>query len=461
MTMADAVPGDPPRRRAPAPYPRAKPLGRIGVMLALRRNPISIWTERHFNEPVLAGEGLRGFGAFVADPVGIRRVLVDNAANYPKDALQRKVLAPGLGDGLLTAEGDLWRRTRRILAPLFTPRRVSGFSLAMSACAEAAAARLARQRPGRVVDAGEAMTRATFAIMSATLFSDGLAGDAESFSRALTRYFDTQGVIDPLDVFDAPEFLPRIGTIRARPALAFFEARVTAIVAERRALMETGATPPDDLLTALLTACDPATGEGLAEREVGANIVTFIGAGHETTANALTWSLFLLSTAPDVRAEVEREADAATAPFDLAAFPMTRAVVEEAMRLYPPVALLSRAAAEPDVVCGVELPAGATVAISPWVLHRHRALWSRPDSFEPERFLPGARDGVDRFAYLPFGAGPRVCIGLGFALQEAVTVLAALARRVRLDYAGEAPPQPRQRITVRPRDGMPMRVSRR
>lgn len=463
MALIDEPSGTPRRRRAPAPFPRAKPLGRFGVLLALRRDPISIWTERHFTEKVLAGEGLRGFGAFVADPAGIRRVLVDNAANYPKDALQRKVLAPGLGDGLLTAEGELWRRTRRILAPLFTPRRVTGFSAAMSACAEVAAARIARQRPGRVIDAGEAMTRATFDILSATLFSDALAGDAASFSHALTRYFDTQGVIDPLDILDAPAFLPRMGTLRARPALAFFEARVTAIVAARRALIDAGATPPDDLLTALLTARDAATGEGLSEREVGANVITFIGAGHETTANTLTWSLYLLSTAPEVRAEVEREAGAAdpTAPFDLGSFPMTRAVVEEAMRLYPPVAILSREAAEPDVVCGVSLPAGATVAVAPWVLHRHRALWRSPDSFQPERFLPGEREKIDRFAYLPFGAGPRVCIGLGFALQEAVTVLAAFARHVRLHYAGAAPPQPRQRITVRPRNGMPMRIERR
>lgn len=463
MTMLDASPVPPSRRRAPAPFPRAKPLNRLGVLLALRNNPISIWTERHFNEPVLAGQGLRGWGAFVADPAGIRRVLVDNAENYPKDALQRKVLAPGLGDGLLTAEDELWRRTRRILAPLFTPRRVSGFSAAMSDCAEAAAARLARQRPGRVIDVSEAMTRATFEILSATLFSNGLAGDAASFSAALTRYFNTQGVIDPLDIFDAPAFLPRLGSLRARPALAFFEARVTAIVAARRAQIETGGAAPDDLLTALLTARDAATGEGLSEREAGANIVTFIGAGHETTANTLTWTLFLLSTAPDIRAAVEAEADAAApgAAFDLAAFPMTRAVVEEAMRLYPPVALLSRQAIEDDVVAGEPIPAGAVVAISPWVLHRHRALWSAPDSFQPERFLPRARENIDRFAYLPFGAGPRICIGLGFALQEAVMVLAALARRVRLDYAGDAPPEPRQRITVRPKDGMPMRVGRR
>ena len=195
---------------------------------------------------------------------------------------------------------------------------------------------------------------------------------------------------------------------------------------------------------------------------VGANIVSFIGAGHETTANALTWSLYLLSTAPDVRAAVEAEADAQNCgAFDLAAFPMTRAVVEEAMRLYPPVALLSRQAVEADEVSGRAIPAGSVVAISPWVLHRHRALWSAPDEFRPERFLPGAREAVDRFAYLPFGVGPRVCIGTSFALQEAVIVLAALARRVRLDYAGAAPPEPVQRITLRPKAGMPMLATRR
>ncbi|RXF73347.1 cytochrome P450 [Hansschlegelia zhihuaiae] len=450
------------RGRAPAPFPRSRPLNRLGVVMALRRNPLAIWTERHFTERALAGEGLRGYGVFLADPEGIRRVLVENAANYPKDDLQRKILAPGLGQGLLVAEGELWRRTRRILAPVFTPRRVAAQASAMQGAAEAIAARLARMRPGRIVDAAEEMTRATYDVLKVTLFSNGLAGDAASFSQALTRYFNTQGVIDPLDLFDAPAFLPRIGTLRSRPALRFFEERVAAIVAERRALIEAGTEPPDDLLTALLKARDAETGMGLTEREVGANIVTFIGAGHETTANALTWSLYLLSTAPDVRDAVEAEAEAAAgSAFDLAAFPVARAVVEEAMRLYPPVALLSRQAVADDVAAGVRIPAGATVAISPWVLHRHRALWSAPDEFRPERFLPGARDAIDRFAYLPFGVGPRVCIGLGFALQEAVILLSALSRRVRLDHAGEVPPEPVQRITLRPKGGMPVRLSRR
>jgi cytochrome P450 len=450
------------RGRAPAPFPRSTPLNRLGVLIALRRNPLAIWTERHFTEPVLAGKGLRGHGTFLADPAGIRRVLVDNAANYPKDDLQRKVLAPGLGQGLLVAEGELWRRTRRILAPVFTPRRVAAQAEAMSTVAEDFAARMARVRPGRVVDAAEQTTRATYDVLKVTLFSNGLAGDAASFSRALTSYFNTQGVIDPLDVLDAPAFLPRIGTLRSRPALRFFEARVTAIVAARRALIERGEAPPDDLLTALLRARDGETGAGLTEREVGANIVTFIGAGHETTANALTWSLYLLSAARDVRDAVEAEADAqAGAAFDLARFPMTRAVVEEALRLYPPVALLSRQAVEDDVVSGRDIPAGSVVAVSPWVLHRHRSLWSAPDEFRPERFLPGARDAIDRFAYLPFGVGPRVCIGLGFALQEAMILLAALARRVRFDHAGEAAPEPVQRITLRPKAGMPMRIVRR
>lgn len=446
----------PRRRRAPAPFPRREPLNRLGVLLALRKNPLAIWTERHFTEPSLAGKGLRGFGTFLADPAGIRHVLLDNAANYPKDDLQRKILAPGLGYGLLTAEGDLWRRTRRTVAPIFTPRRVAAQAAAMAEVAETLAARLARRRPGRVVDIAEEMTRATYDILKVTLFSDGLGGEAAAFSSALTRYFNTQGVIDPLDVIDAPAFIPRIGALRSRPALRFFEERVTAIVSARRALIETGAEPPDDLLTALLNARDTETGEGLTEQEVGANIITFIGAGHETTANALTWSLYLLSTAPDIRAVVEAEADAASGPFDAAAFPMTRAVVDEALRLYPPVALISRQAVEDDTVVGRDIPAGSVVAISPWVLHRHRALWTAPDEFRPERFLPGARETIDRFAYLPFGVGPRVCIGVGFAVQEAVILLSAVVRRVRLSYAGGARPEPVQRITLRPKAGMPM-----
>ena len=454
------------RRRPPAPEPEERELGRLELLLRLRRNPLTIWRARHFREPIVAGEGLFGYGVVVSDPEVVRHVLVENAANYRKDDLQRTVLAPGLGEGLLTAEGEAWKRARRTLAPLFTPRSVATLAQRMTEPAERTAMRMARRRSGRVVDISADMTRVTYDILAETMFSNAIAGGADAFGKALTRYFETQGRIDPLDVLGAPAWLPRIGRWMARPAISFFEAQVKTIIAERQRLHADGAwkTEKPDLLDALLAARDPETGTGLSEAEVGANIVTFIGAGHETTANALTWSLYLISLAPDVRDALETEIDSAGDDLAAAALSgdrlaLTRAVIEEAMRLYPPVPSLSRTALADDVAGACVIPEGALVVISPYLLHRHQTLWQAPDQFRPERFLPGAREAISRYAYLPFGAGPRICIGQQFAMVEAVIVLAVLLRRLRFDYAGSDAPMPVQRITLRPGQGMPMRVT--
>lgn len=309
------------------------------------------------------------------------------------------------------------------------------------------------------------MTRVTFDILAETMFSNAIAGGADAFGKALTRYFETQGKIDPLDILGAPAWVPRLGRWMARPAISFFETQVAAIIAERQTLRTR--TPQaeggPDLLDALLAARDPETGTGLSKVEIGANIITFIGAGHETTANALTWSLYLLSQAPETREALEAEVDAAGDELAAAALSggrlaLTRAVVEEAMRLYPPVPSLSRTALADDAVGGrCFIPKGALVVISPYLLHRHETLWGEPDRFRPERFLPGARETIERYAYLPFGAGPRVCIGQQFAMVEASIVLATLVRTLRFEHAGEAP-IPVHHVTLRPRHGMPMRT---
>jgi len=457
----------PSRRRPPAPTPEEREFGRLELLLRLRRNPLTIWRTRHFREPIVAGEGLFGYGVVISDPEVVRHVLVEKAANYRKDDLQRAILAPGLGEGLLTAEGEAWRRARRTLAPLFTPRAVGALAARMTAPTARTVARLLRQRDGRVVDVSADMTRVTYDILAETMFSNAIAGGGDAFAKALTRYFETQGRIDPLDVLGAPAWMPRIGRWMAKPAIAVFEAQVQAIIADRQQLQAgpSGRSDEPDLLDALLAARDPETGAGLSDAEVGANIVTFIGAGHETTANALSWSLYLLSLAPDVREAAEAEVDAAGEDLAAAALSgerlsLTRAVIEEAMRLYPPVPSLSRTALCDDVAAGrCPIPKGALVVISPYLLHRHETLWEAPDSFRPERFLPGARESIPRYAYLPFGAGPRVCIGQQFAMVEAVIVLASLLRHLRFTYAGRDMPAPVQRITLRPRDGMPMRVA--
>ncbi len=452
--------------RPPAPPPRRERPGTLGFLLALGRNPLTTWTEDHFTKPMVEADGVLGHVVSVHDPAAIRHVFVDNVANYRKDSLQQRILRRGPGTGLLTAEADAWRLQRRTLAGLFTPRTVATFLPAMVDAAEAVVRRLMRRPLGRPVDACEDMARVTLDILARTIFSDGL-DDPETLRRTMGRYLDSIGRVSALDVFDAPQWIPRPGRMMAAPIAAYFDDFVERIIAVRRErLAGDRASVPRDFLTLLIEASDPETGAGLSELDVRANIVTFIGAGHETTANTLSWVLFLLSQDEAVRARVEAELDDVLGDQRLSAAHLprlvfTRAVIDEALRLYPPAPYMSREAIADDVVGGISVPAGSIVVTAPWVLHRHHLLWTDPDLFRPERFLPDARGPVDRFAYLPFGVGPRVCIGASFALQEATVVVAVLLRRLRFDLKAGHRVMPLQRLTLRPQGGLPMTVKAR
>jgi cytochrome P450 len=448
------------------PYPRRpmRPRGSLSILLALQRNPIEVWWEADFERPVSIGRTLFGLRAAAHDPAAVRRVFLDNAANYRKDDLQLRILRPGLGNGLLTAEGEDWRVQRRALAPLFSPRQTAEFAPAVHRVGQAAVDRLIRRRDGAVTDIGAVMSRLTLEVLEQTLFSQGLGREASAFQRAVSSYFETIGRIDPLDLLGAPAFVPRLRRRRGRGALQFFDVAVDAIIEKRRALLSAGGEAPRDLLTLLMSAKDPENGRGIAEADVRANIVTFINAGHETTANALTWTLFLLSQSPEWRARAEADADQA---FDSQGMVATerceilRAVFEEALRLYPPAAMLARQAIADDELAGIKIPAGTVVTVSPYVLHRRRGLWDDPDAFDPSRFLGEQRDRIDRFAYIPFGAGPRVCIGMAFAMQEGIVLLAYLLRNLRFDLVEGHPVMPQQRVTLRPAKGMKMHVKKR
>ena len=446
--------------RPPAPVPRETPLGFFGFIAALRRNPLEVWTNRHYEQLIVIGKTPMGERAVVSDPAAVKRVFLDNVANYRKDDLQLRILRPGLGNGLLTAEGEDWRAQRRALAGLFTPRQVASFAPAMDPVIVNAIDRLKAKRAGRTIDVSEEMARLTLEILENTLFSQGLGREASGFQQAVTQYFDTIGKIDPFDLLGLPAFLPRLGRRKGKATLEWFARAVNDIITTRRDLIASGAPAPHDILTLLLGAQDPETGRGMSEEDLRANIVTFIGAGHETTANALTWTFYLLSQAPDWRARVEAEADAAmgSGPIDTLAerMPDTKAVLEEAMRLYPPAAMLSRAAIDADELAGKKIRAGTVVTISPFLMHRHRKLWDNPDLFDPSRFLSPRREAIDRFAYIPFGAGPRVCIGMGFAMQEMLNVMARVTHSFRFDLAPGHDVRPMQRVTLRPGGGMPM-----
>jgi cytochrome P450 len=441
----------------PAPTPHRHPLGAIRFVWTVAHNPLEIWSAAAFTEPVIKTRWLGTPTVIVSDPATIRHVMVDNAKNYVMQPLRQRVLRPILRDGLLTAEGELWRRTRRSIAPVFAPRNTQALAPAMFSRSRLFAEGLAGRKE---IDAAHEMTLLTFDILQTTLFTGDIAGDPNEFANAVQALLRTMGRVDPLDVLDAPAFLPRPTRYFGRGSLGYFRRLIQETIARREALLaKDAAGAPRDLLTLLIEA------ESLSRSEIEDNIITFIGAGHETTARALGWTLYLLSQAPDFRERVEAELDAHDFSTDPAGWGemlvATRAAFEEAMRLYPPAPSLNRAAVAADRIGTIDVPAGASVLVLPWIVHRHEKLWDRPNEFVPERFLPDRRGTIDRYQYLPFGIGPRVCIGQSFAMQEAVIALAALLRTLRFDYAGTTPPRPVQKITVQPEGGLPMRVSRR
>ena len=451
--------------RPPAPPPRSRPLGLVSLLKVLATNPLEAWTETHFEEPIVAGGLPFGRAIVVSDPSAIRRVLLDNPRNYEKDWMQRRILSAGLADGLLSAEGHQWRVQRRALAPLFSRRSVMNFSGAVVAEAQALVERLQRGA-GETVDISAEVTRLTLAVLERTIFSDGVGADREDIRLAMQRYFEVASRIDPFDILGLPAGIPRPRRLKVWSTLRFFENTIDRLIAtRRRRLAEAPDDVPHDLLTLLLTATDPQTGARLSETEVRANVLTFIAAGHETTANCLTWSLYLLSQSPEwrerVHAEAERELDRGDPASLVDRLVETRAVIDEANRLYPPISAISRVARGDDELGGHPVRRGTMVVIAPYVLHRHRALWTQPDYFNPDRFLPGARESIERFAYLPFGAGPRVCIGSAFALQEACVTLASLARSFDWALAPGHVVRPVQKMTLRPDGGMPMILRRR
>lgn len=445
----------------PAPAPRTQPPSMLEMMRIVYRNPLELWGEPSYNEPYISVGGVGGPLVIANDPALIRHVLVDNAKNYRMATVRQLILRPILRDGLLTAEGPVWKRSRKAMAPVFTPRHIFGFAGPMLRRTEAFAA---RYEDGGVHDIAVDMTNLTYDILAETLFSGEIAGEPGSFAHQIDRLFETMGRVDPLDLLRAPEWLPRITRIRGRKTMAYFRAIVSDTMEMRRArIARYPDGVPEDFLTLLLRAEGP---DGLTRGEIEDNIITFIGAGHETTARALGWTLFCLAEAAWERAPIEAEIDAVLARepdptkwLDL--MPLTRAAFEEALRLYPPAPSINREPIEPEQWRDLKIPAKAAVLVMPWTVHRHRKLWEKPDAFMPSRFHPGNRDRIDRFQYLPFGAGPRVCIGASFAMQEAIIALAVLLSRFRFDTLPETRPWPVQKLTTQPQGGLPMKVSAR
>ena len=448
----------------PAPIPREHALGPIALLRVLASNPLEAWTAAHFEEPIVTAGLSIGRVAVINEPAAIRRVLMTNTENYQKDWLQRRVLSAALANGLLTVESDQWKLQRRALAPLFSRKTVLSFTSAMIKAAETLVERL-HKHEGQIVDFADESTRITVDVLERTIFSDGFGRDPDEVRAAMSAYFDTVGRIDPFDILGLPSSVPRPTRVKLKPTLRFFEKTVDDIIAMRqRRLAADLANAPRDILTLLLEARDPDTGAALSDIEIRANILTFIAAGQETTANCITWTLYLLSQSREWRERVRAEADREfRGPLEGLAdrLAVTRAVIDETNRLYPPITAISRIALGPDELAGEPIKANTMIVIAPYVLHRHRALWSKPNRFDPGRFLGDEREKIDRFAYLPFGVGPRICIGATFAIQEASIMVAAIMRHFTLEMVSGYTPWPVQKVTLRPKDGLRMIVRRR
>jgi cytochrome P450 len=457
------MPSISPGFRPPRPHPQPRALGPIALLKALRRNPLECWTEAHFEEPIVSGGFPFGRVAVVSEPAAIRKVLVENSHDYRKSALERRILSPRLRNGLVAVDAEQWSVQRRTLAPLFTRKALSQLAPAMADAAAALVARW-RDRPhSSLLDVKTEMSALALDGLVRSIFHEGIAGDAQAMRAAMVTFFESAGRIDPFDVIGLPDFIPRITRWRVRALLRSFDAALDATIAQRRRGLNAGmAAAARDMLGTMLAASDPETGRHLSEAEVKGNVLTFIFAGQETTSTALTWALYLLSQSLEWTARITAESERAHAAQGeelIAQLPETRAVLDEAMRLYPPIVGITRTATREGELAGCAIARSTMVVVAPYVLHRHALLWDDPDRFDPRRFLPGNGRKIDRYSYLPVGVGPHMCIGTGFALQEATLVLAAIMRNFALALAPGQSVWPRQTFTLRPRDPLMMAVT--
>lgn len=402
------------------------------------------------------------FGPFwtyqVNHPDLVREVLVQKADAFHKPDFMRQVLGEALGEGLVLSEDDLWRRQRRLIQPHFHARFIETYGRQMVQATLEALETWQRQERLAI---DEAMMQLTLTIVAQALFGADVRRQAGQVGQAITtlQHIDNRQFNR---LFPRPRWWPTPEMRAHRRALARVDAVIHDIIAARRAC---GARR-EDLLSLLLEAVDEEDGRGMSDRQLRDEVMTLFIAGHETTANALSWTWILLAQHPEVERRLHAELDGALAGrpptvADLRALPYTEMVIKEAMRLYPPAWIFSRQTVRQVAIGGHRLGRRAVVTLSPYALHRDPRFFEAPERFDPERFLPEREAEIPRYAYIPFGAGPRVCVGNAFAMLEARLVLATVAQRLRFRLPEGAAPQPEPLITLRPRGPVVMTVEAR
>ena len=395
----------------------------------------------------------------VNEPDAVRRVLVGNAKSYGKATIQYRSLSLVTGDGLLVADTAQWRRQRPLVQPAFHHETLESIVAHVDVALQRTFASWDALPAGAVADVDDAMMHATLEIVGHALFGTDLSDDAEQLASATLSALDV--VIARARVpISPPSWVPTPGNRKLERSVRRLDAAVARMITSRRS--QPGAAP-QDMLDLLLGSRDEA-GAGLSTIEIRDQIVTFIVAGHETVASALTWAWALLAAHPDVQADLHRESAAVLggrAPRfeDYSRLPFARAVFDESLRLFPPAWLITRKALAADELAGHAIPAGAVIILSPWLAHRHPASWAEPEAFSPARFVD---DSANRSSFIPFGAGPRQCIGRDFANVEGTLMLAAIAGRYAMEYpAGSSMPAAEPLVTIRPVGGLPLRITRR
>lgn len=426
-----------------------------------RRNVLELIPERAYQEPVLTG-GKRPGWVMITDPAAMERVLKDRVDVYPKNEILKRLMRPRRGTNLIVSEGEEARRQRRVFAPVFAARALESASRAMT---DAAGDMLARLEAAREMDTPldmfPQMQAATCDIICDIVLSGREAVDREGLRKSVDAFIATQGRISMFDLLGVPNAVPRPFELTNRSRITM-DRMADKVIEARRAR---GPSKPPDLLDLMLGG-NPETGEGLDRLTVRNNLLGFLFAGHETTALALTWALYLLAFDPAVQRQIRTEiksvlGDRETATqADIDQLAGVGRVIDEALRLYAPAGFLTRKALEDDALAGVPVRAGMTIILPIHAMHRHRQFWDHPDSFDPDRFLRERAAGRHRYAYLPFGGGPRICIGAALALQEAKILLTSVLARYAVSLPPGYRPKPQMWFTLRPADGMWLSLTR-
>ena len=455
-----------------APGIRQTGAGRFGFMGfghldAIRVDPLGTLAtafETHGDVTLFRFGPLKAF--LLADPDHIEHVLIGGRRRYDKKVVSYQILRLLLGDGLLTADGELWQRQRRIATPAFQRGRILSFGDLIVAEAQRTGEQW-QASSGSVCDMHREMMALTLRIAASSLLGVDVERHTPLVKQALEAgldYFDYR-IHKPLS---APTWVPTPRNLRFRRQRTRLVKLVRGMIAERRrgASSSDDGAGADDFLGRLMSARDEVTGEAMSDRQLQDEVMTILLAGHETTAATMTFIFHLLAAHPEVADKLHRELDTVLGgrtpkTDDLSSLPYTKAVVEESMRLMPPAWIIERRALEPDRIGDFDLPKGGVALMSQWLTHRHPRHWPEPEAFKPERFLGDASRGRHRFAYFPFGGGERVCIGGSFALLEARLILATLAQRFAPVAVPDFELELDAGITLRPRGGLPMHIETR